>query len=113
MPILIGYESGKLEKICLESRAARKHLPDKAAALLPQRLGELAAFASLAAIPQGAPLHFHALSENWTGHFAISIDKKYRIIFRPSGDFQMLTEGMPDLATVTEVIVASVEDYHG
>src|SRR5438874_1478923 len=110
MPILIGYASNKLERICLEGRAARKSLPKKAADLLPQRLSELAAFGSLAEIPPGAPLHFHALSESWTGHFAISIDKKHRILFRPAGTFETLTEGMPNLPTVTAVISASVED---
>ena len=113
MPILIGYASVKLEKICLDARAARKSLSEKVGALLPQRLSELAAFASLAAIPPGAPLHFHPLSENLTGHFAISIDKKHRIVFRPAGNFEMLTEGMPDLATVTSVIIAGIGDYHG
>jgi plasmid maintenance system killer protein len=112
MPILIGYASNKVAKVCLEAKAARKSLPQNVATLLPQRLAEIAAFASLAAIPPGAPLHFHALSENWTGHYAVSIDKRFRIVFRPAGKFDTPTEGMPDLATVTEIIVASVENYH-
>lgn len=112
MPILIGYAGRKLEKVCLVAKAARKELPRGVADLLPQRLSELAAFASLAAIPAGAPLHFHALRENWTGHFAIRIDKKFRIVFRPAGKFEMLAEGMFDLATVTAVTIASVENYH-
>jgi proteic killer suppression protein len=113
MGIQIGYADEKLARICLEAKAARKKLPRAVADLLPQRLSELAAFASLAAIPPGAPLHFHALRENWTGHFAIRIDKRYRIIFRPAGSFETPTEGMPNLATVTAITVASVEDYHG
>ena len=53
MPILIGYTSPGMEKICREARKARKTLPEKVAVKLPQRLSELAAFASLAAIPAG------------------------------------------------------------
>lgn len=113
MPILIGYASPQVQKICLEARAARKELPQDVASKLPQRLSELQAFSSLGAIPAGGPLHFHALREDWAGHYAISINKKYRVIFRPHGTFTVHAEGMPDLATVTEVIIAAVEDYHG
>jgi toxin HigB-1 len=113
MPILIGYANGKLEKICLQTRAARKNLPQNVADLLPQRLSELAAFASLGSIPSGAPLHFHPLTANWAAHCAVSIDKRYRIIFRPAGDFETLEEGGLNLATVTEITIVSVEDYHG
>ena len=113
MPILIGYASRKLEKICLQTRAARKSLPQNVADLLPQRLRELVAFASLAAIPPGTPLHFHPLTANWAGHFAVSIDKRYRIVFRPAGDFETLEEGGTNLATVTAITIVGVEDYHG
>ncbi|HBI45024.1 MAG TPA: hypothetical protein DDY78_19530 [Planctomycetales bacterium] len=112
MPILIGYASKKLERICLEARVARKNLPENVAKLLPQRLVEIAVFASLGAIPAGAPWHFHALGENWTGCFSVWIDKKYRIIFRPAGAFAMAAEGMPDLATVTQITIESIGDYH-
>ncbi len=113
MGILIGYADHTLEKLCLVAKTARNKLPSVAPGLVQQRLAELAAFASLADIPAGAPLHFHALRENWTGHFAINIDKKYRIIFRPAGEFDVSAEGMPNLDTVKAITVASVEDYHG
>jgi toxin HigB-1 len=112
MPILIGYANKKLERICLEARVTRKNLPQNVAKLLPQRLVGIAAFASLGAIPAGAPWHFHALSGDWTGCLSVWIDKKYRIIFRPAGAFAMAAEGMPDLATVTQITIESIEDYH-
>lgn len=112
MPISIGYDSSKLEKLCLESKATRKQFPQVAAGLLQQRLFELAAFDSLGAIPSGAPLHFHALTGNLTGHFAIRIDKKHRIVFRPGQVAETETPGMVDLGAVTEIIVVRVGDYH-
>ena len=62
--------------------------------------------------PRGTPLHFHPLRENWAGHFAVRIDKKYRIVFKPCGEFERLPDDTPDLATVTEIEITAVEDYH-
>jgi plasmid maintenance system killer protein len=87
-------------------------VPKDVAELLPQRLVVLAAFRCLKDIPRGTPLHFHPLRENWAGHFAARIDKKYRIVFKPCGEFERLPDGTPDLATVTEIEITAVEDYH-
>ncbi|MDE2104700.1 MAG: type II toxin-antitoxin system RelE/ParE family toxin [Patescibacteria group bacterium] len=110
--MLIGYASKKLQKVCEEQRAARKELPADVAEILPRRLAQLAAFRSLGDIPVGTPLHFHLLGENLKGHCAIWIDKKYRIVFYAAGEFERLADGSPDLATVTEIIIAAVENYH-
>ena len=91
--MLIGYSSTKLQGICEEQRSARKALPKDVAELLPQRLVVLAAFRCLKDIPRGTPLHFHPLRENWAGHFAVRIDKKYRIVFKPCGEFDRLPDG--------------------
>jgi len=113
MPILIGYASEKIRKICEESRAARKALPQATAALLPQRLGELAAFPCLSSIPfLEPPLKFHRLRENLSGQFAVWICKKYRIVFQPAGEFVRNPDGIADLTTVTAVEITAVEDYH-
>jgi plasmid maintenance system killer protein len=113
MPIAIGYENKQLEKICTKTKVARKALPQDVADLLLQRLFELSAFASLGDIPSGAPLHFHPLKEDLAGHFAVSVGAKYRIVFVPDGDFELLEDETPDLATVTEIVVTYVGDYHG
>jgi plasmid maintenance system killer protein len=110
--MLIGYSSKRLEEICEKQKKARKVLPREVADLLPQRLGQLAAFRSLAEVPRGTPLHCHPLRENWAGHYAVRIDKKYRIVFKPVGDFEQLPDETPDLATVQEIEVTAVEDYH-
>jgi plasmid maintenance system killer protein len=110
--MLIGFASMKLQKICEEQKCARKALPKDVAELLPRSLGFLAALRSLKDAPRGTPLHFHPLRENWAGHFAVRIDKKYRIVFKPCGEFERLPDETPDLATVTEIEITAVEDYH-
>jgi plasmid maintenance system killer protein len=110
--MLIGYASTKLHKICTESKAAKKALPQTVAERLPQRLGELAAFRCLKDVPIGTPLFRHALSADWSGHYAVRIDKKFRIVFRPLGEFDLLPDETPDLGTVTEIEIVAIEDYH-
>jgi hypothetical protein len=53
--VLLGYASKQIQKVCEEERAARKHLPQNAAGLLPLRLSQLAAFRCLKDVPSGAP----------------------------------------------------------
>ena len=110
--MLIGYLSDQLRRTCEEIKRARKALPQKPATTLIQRLTDLAAFGSLASIPSGAPLHFHALCGNLAGHFAISIDKKHRIVFRPTGKFDLSADGSAVLATVAAIEITYVGDYH-
>jgi plasmid maintenance system killer protein len=110
--MLIGYSSKTLQRICEEQRKARKELPEAVAKRLPQRLNELAAFRSLADAPRGTPTHFHALSENFAGQYAVRIDAKYRIVFKPVGTFEQLPDGTPNLATVAEIEITAVGDYH-
>jgi len=110
--MLIGYASKKLQKVCEVARAARKALPQEVASLLPQRLVQLAAFRCLKDVPGEPPFDFHALKENWSGHYSVRIDKKYRIIFKSHGKFDCLPDDAPDLGTVTEIEIVAVEDYH-
>jgi proteic killer suppression protein len=108
----IGYADEKVRRICQEIRAARKHLPEDLARALPRRLTQLAAFARLSEVPTGTPTHLHRLTENWAGHLAVRVDKKFRIVFEPVGEFESLPDDTPDLKTVTSIEVVAVEDYH-
>jgi plasmid maintenance system killer protein len=110
--MLIGYAGEKIRKVCQDSRASRKHLPENVAKALHLRLTQLAAFARLSDVPTGTPTHRHWLTENWAGHLAVRVDKKYRIIFKPAGDFESLPDGTPDTKTVTSIEIVAVEDYH-
>ena len=92
----IGYANTKLQKICEESRHTRKALPQGVAEMLPQRFSQLAAFQCLEHVPKSAPFFRHQLTENLAGHYSVRIDKKYRIVFKPVGEFMSLPDGTPD-----------------
>ncbi len=111
--MLIGYASTRLQKICTRTKDAKKALSAHSADRIFDRLSDLAAFNNLSAIPFCAPpLDFHPLMENRSGEFAIKIHGLDRICFRPTGDFAFDAEGEINLASVTEVEITFVGNYH-
>ncbi len=46
------------------------------------------------------------------GKYAVTVKGLIRIVFQPAGEFKTLSDGTPDLSTVTEIEVVAVEDYH-
>ncbi len=111
--MLIGYANAKLQKICEQKKAAKKHLRGIDPKVLFQRISQLEAFNNLAQIPfQAPPLHFHPLTANRAGKWGVTIKRLMRIVLQPAGDFETLTDGTPDLSTVTEIEIVAVEDYH-
>lgn len=111
--MLIGYASKKLQKICTEEKAARKALSQDSAARMFRKLQDFAAFNNLAEIPfRAPPLHFHPLTEDRSGEFAIKIHGLDRICFYPVGEFVTDEDGNIDLATVTQVEVNFIGNYH-
>ncbi|MBL8811230.1 MAG: hypothetical protein JNM43_13725 [Planctomycetaceae bacterium] len=111
--MLIGYASKKLQKICTRTKDAKKALSAHSADRLFDRLSDLAAFNNLGEIRfRAPPLDFHPLTENRSGEFAIKIHELDRICFRPTGNFARDAVGESVLATVTEVEITFVGDYH-
>lgn len=111
--MLIGYASTKLQKICTQTKDARKALSQDSADALPDRLQDLAAFGNLGLIPiRHPPLHFHPLREDLSGEFAINLKGLDRVVFKPVGEFQMAESGSVLLSSVTSVEVTFVGNYH-
>lgn len=111
--LLIGYASAKLAKLCTQTKEARKRLPQRAADALPGVLLDLGSFENLGEIPFNAtPHHFHPLTGDRAGEYAVRIDAKVRLVFRPDGDYDRDDDGTPRLGTVTAVVVTYVGDYH-
>lgn len=111
--MLIGYASQKLQKICTVEKAAKKALSQDSAARIFRKLEDLEAFNNLAEIPFLAPpLHFHPLTEDRSGQFAIKIHGLDRICFHPVGDFATDDDGNIVLTSVTQVEVDFVGNYH-
>jgi hypothetical protein len=108
--MLIGFADEMIHAACVNSHSAKKQLPPTVAALLPLRLFQLAAFSHLSEVPDGTLPYRHRLPgrDGQDGLHAILIDMKYRLIFRPVGDFGFLPNGTPDLRTVTCIEIVAV-----
>ncbi len=111
--MLIGYASRKLQKICTQEKDAKKALSAVSTARIFDRLQDLAAFNNLAEIPHRAPpLDFHPLTGDRAGDFAVKIHGLDRICFRPVGEYSTDDDGSVILASVTEVDINFVGNYH-
>jgi hypothetical protein len=108
--MLLGFADEMIYATCVSSHSAKRQLPPAVASLLPLRLCQLAAFAHLSEIPDGTLPYRHQLPgrDGQNGCYAILIDMKYRIVFRPVGDFKSLPNGSPDLHTVTCIEIVAV-----
>jgi hypothetical protein len=118
--MLIGYANSKLQKIATRQKEAKKVLSQKSAALVPQRLSQLAAFENLGEVPfRAPPLHLHLLTKERKGQkqqqggFVIKLHGGDGIVFRPTGEFSKLEDGTPEMDTVTQVEIVLIGNYHG
>ena len=118
--MLIGYANSKWKKIATRQKEAKKVLSQKSAALVPQRLSQLAAFENLGEIPfRAPPLHLHLLTNERTGQkqhqggFVIKLHGGDGIVFRPTDEFSKLDDGTTDTDTVTQVEIVFIGTYDG
>jgi toxin HigB-1 len=84
----------------------------KAQGKLKQRLDDIRAAGSLAML-EHLPGHYHALRADRPGEWACSLERQYRLVFRPLGDpLPVSNDGRLDTTKVTAVCVVEVVDYH-
>lgn len=102
----INYTSNRLEKILSNRRQIQKHYT-KIYTKLVTRLSELQVANNLAEISSAPPPRRHKLSENFDGCWGIDVSKNYRLIIRPSGNYNI-----DDLTTITEITIEDISDYH-
>jgi hypothetical protein len=77
------------------------------------RIQDLAAFNNLGEIPHRAPpLDFHALTGDRSGQYAVKIHRLDRICFYPVGEFTTDDDNNVVLASVAEVEITFVGNYH-
>lgn len=111
--LTIYFANASIAKICNSLKAARKALPQTAADKLARALTALAAYQNLGEIPVGQPLlYLHPLRGDRAGQFAVRIDAKHRMVFRPAGDFVRNADQTADLNTVVAIEIVYVGDYH-
>ncbi len=111
--MLISYKTQKHETLCSNVKSAKRLFPDMATVnRFYQRLDQLAAFDSLADVPEDRLWHLHLLSGDKKGWWSVKIRGAYRICFVPEGDFETTPDGGIDRSTVGEIKITFIGDYH-
>ncbi len=112
-PMNIRFSNRKLER-SVESFAAIKKNYGTRARQVYQRLDDLKMVTSLVRMYEIPAAHFHELSADRPGEFAVSISRNHRIIFRPDHDpVPRKEDGGIELNMVDSIVILAIgEDYH-
>jgi len=101
----IKYSNNKLKKILEDPRIAKKFYPKEFNGI-QNRMTELRAVSKLSLISCEPPPRRHKLKGRYSGHWAVSISKNKRLIFKP------VNEELIDPEDITEIIIVDITDYH-
>ena len=102
----LSYSTNKLKKILEDNKLIWRNY-SKFAERLITVLDVLRAEPDLKSIPETMPLRRHKLSNDKKGYWGVCINKNYRLIIKPVGQFDD-----NDLSTVKEIEITEIEDYH-
>ena len=107
------FRNRKLQWTFNSDKALRRAYGDSVARRIRTRLAVLKNAANLARVPTNPPERRHALIGNRKGQYAVSLDKRNRMVFIPNHDPVPLKEdGGVDLESVTAITILEVVDYH-
>jgi len=102
-----------VERLCQDQRYRTTRLGPVAARKLEQRLMQMAAASSLAALSTIPGLDPHPLMADRQGEIAVTVHRGVRITFVPHGDpLPRLEGGALDLRSVTAICITEIGDYH-
>ena len=109
----IAYKNKKIQKICTDTKSARKALPQNIEIKrFFRRLRDLGGFITLADIPIAPPFRRHRLSGNRKDEWTIDIQGLHRIHFIPTGDYEKDVYGNPIMETVIKIEIVDIGDFH-
>lgn len=109
----ISFADRRLQRACNDNRRLVREHGERRARRLRQRLDDLRAAETLAAM-RYLPGRCHQLTGDRVGQFALDLDHPYRLIFEPDHDpIPKKEDGGIDWNAVTAVRILAVEDYHG
>ncbi len=108
----IGFTNARLAKLCNSEGKLRGKYGPVMAKLIQLRLGQLSAAETLEMM-KGLPGHCHPLTQNLNGLFAISLEGKERMAFRPDHEpLPQLPSGGLNCNLVTKIVIEGIGDYH-
>ena len=112
MSVKIAYANSRIEKICTDSKRAKKTLGQVGAKILVTRLEQLATEPNLEKL-RFYPGNYHELTGDRWGQLAASLNELNRLIFEPNNDPRPTKDdGGLDWSAVTEILIVEITDYH-
>ena len=108
----IAYANSRIEKICTDTKRAKKELGQVGMKVLTGRLIQIAEASNLEEL-RHRPGHWHELTGDRWGQLATSLDGLNRLIFEPNDDpLPTKDDGGLDWSAVTEIVIVEIADYH-
>jgi plasmid maintenance system killer protein len=108
----VTFANQKLMKLCNSAAKLRGKYGPRMAALIAQRLHDLAAAETLE-VMRTLPGRCHELTQNLKGSLALDLVHPDRLVFRPANDPPPLKpNGGLDWMQVTSVEITGIGDYH-
>ncbi|MCY4354001.1 MAG: type II toxin-antitoxin system RelE/ParE family toxin [Truepera sp.] len=108
----IAFRTRKLKKI-FNSEKELKKVYGNLAPTIQLRLAVLKNAPTLSAVPTTRPERRHQLRGKLRGQYAVDIDPRYRLVFKPSHDpVPRREDGGIDTDSVTAITIREITDYH-
>jgi len=106
----IKFNSPKLQKLCEDTRHARRELGQSCARRLQTRIADILAAQSVFDLPSGNP---HPLKGDHKGEFALKLSDGKRLVIVPANNPTPLNEDDTiDWSQVTKISIIYIGDYH-
>jgi proteic killer suppression protein len=111
--MIIYFRTKKLQKVCSNTKSAKKEYGHEMARKLQQRLMELKAASCLDDISRVPPPRCHLLSGNRDGQLSVDLKHPRRLYFIPANDPVPETkDGGLDWCNVTEIEITEIFNPH-
>jgi proteic killer suppression protein len=110
----VSFSSSKLQKICNSEAKLRGKFGPRMAALIQQRLAELADAETLEDMRTLPGARCHELTQNLSGLLAVNLEHPDRLAFKPANSpLPEKEDGGLDWSRVTQIEIVGIGDYHG
>lgn len=103
----VHYENKKLEKLLTDEFVLKRHFQKNDALKIMARIELLESAENLSLVSPDPPPRRHKLTGNYNECWAVSYSKNDRIIFKPTGKYDI-----KDLTTIKEIEIIEMNDYH-
>lgn len=108
----IYFSTSKLQKLCNTEKKLKGEYGSRMAALIQQRLVELADAQVLEIMRTVVGARCHELKADLKGYLAVDLVHPMRLLFKPVDPPPQKEDGGLDWTKVTAITVEGIDDYH-